>query len=151
MQTAMARSDRPPEPTPAELAKVRDDLTLKPLEAAPAELRHAVWRLWALHQHLFPSPLPLAAAVGLWVREFDLDERDAAAVLAALTSPAGMAKHRFAADLMTALAEAARFKIDERRAVARQAAQPKHEPLTPEEYAKARAFLDDFKAGIRTP
>jgi len=84
-------------------ADVRKVFTENPLAAAPPALRQPVWRVWSLHRHLFPSPLELAGAVGVFVREHGLTEDEAARVLGGLLTPAKMATFRFAADLMTAL------------------------------------------------
>lgn len=98
-----------------DLESLQQQVTDRPLSAAPPGCRRAVWRLWTCHQHLFPSPLPLAAVVGVWVRERGLAEEDANQILAAALSPGRMAAYRFAADLMTDLATAAQAAIDRRR------------------------------------
>lgn len=94
---------------------VRKAFESAPLNAAPAGLRPAVWRVWTVTAHLFPNPLPLAAAVGLWVRDHGLREDDAAAILTGFCSPTRMGQFRFASDLMTALANAAAEAIRRRK------------------------------------
>lgn len=75
-----------------------------PIGAAPAELRHDVWRVWACVQHLFPSPLPLAGMVRVWVDLHGLTAADARAILYSLLSPDAIGSFKFAADLTTHLA-----------------------------------------------
>lgn len=105
----------------AELADVRRRVSENPLAAAPAGVVHPVWKLWACVQHLFPSPLPLAAVVGVWVREHGLTEDDAERILGKFLQPDRMAEFRFPSDLMTALATAAKESITQRKQEAERA------------------------------
>lgn len=132
-------------------AAARKAVADNPLMAAPAPLRHAIWRVWTCHQHLFPSPLPLAGAVAVWVREFGLREDDAAVILAGLMSPDRMATHRFHADLMTSLAAGASEAIRRRRAEAEAAERAAAERVSPTERAAARELLAELLTGIGQP
>ena len=76
-----------------------------PLNAAPEELQMPVARLWMLTAHLFPNPLPISSAMGLWCRDRGLAIEDAAKLLADMTHPAVLRQFRFAADLATYLAD----------------------------------------------
>jgi hypothetical protein len=114
--------------------KLRAALKRNPLAAAPPALQQPVWRLWATHRHLagLESPLSIAAAVGVWVREFGLSEQDAAIILRGFLAPGLMGRFRFASDLMTALAGAAEAAIGLRERAAeaeRRAAAPDAEPI----------------------
>lgn len=71
----------------SDLPKLQKELEVRPLTAATAGVRLNVWRVWSVYQYLFPSPLPLAAMLGVWVREYGLTEDDANRILADLLSP----------------------------------------------------------------
>lgn len=122
---------------------IREAVAKNPLAAAPAALQAPIWRVWTCHQHLFPTPLPVAGAVGVWVREFGLREDDAASILARLLHPSQMGEFRFASDLMTRLAAEASAAIDRRRnedeVSARRAG-----VSSPETRAEVRRLLDGF-------
>ncbi len=110
--------------TPQQMAAVMAD----PMLAAPVELRPAIWQVWVCHQHLFPTPLPLAGAVGRWTRESGLRHDDAQAILRRALTPEAMRGFRFAADLLTFLAESAKEVTDRRK---RQAEVEERRALTP--------------------
>lgn len=112
--TAVATSE------PDQLAEIRRSVTENPLAAAPSALRHSVWRVWCLHQHLFPSPLPIAGALGTWVREQGLPEADALKILAAMLKPERMRSFKFASDLMTDLCDQVAEVLHQRRQVEEQ-------------------------------
>lgn len=113
-ETRLVTSDPAPKP---DLATIRKQVEANPLAAAPAAIRHAVWRLWTCHRHLqgMDSSLSLAATVGVWIREFGLRTDDAAAILKSFLAPARMSQFRFGSDLMTALAAEVKRVIDRRR------------------------------------
>lgn len=111
--------------------------------AAPAASRAAVWRLWTCHQHLFASALPIAGAVGVWVRDHDLREEDAVEILTRAMSPFRMSDFRFASDLMTWLAGEARQAIERRRNQAEIEAR-RVGPSTPEARAEVKRLSDHF-------
>lgn len=82
----------------------RDRIIADPLCAAPPELERDIFRLWCCVQHLFPSVLPLAGLVRVWVDSHGLSIADAKAVLNSMLSPECVGSFKFAADLTTALA-----------------------------------------------
>lgn len=100
---------------PAELTALQAQVAANPLSAAPATIRVNVWRAWCCYQHLFPSPLPLAALFGVWVREYQLAEDDANDLLAGLLMPSVVGGIRFASDL-TSLIGTHAMKAIRRRA-----------------------------------
>lgn len=117
---------------------------------APALLREELGRLWAKHQHLFQSPLPLAAAIAGWCDD-GLRYDDALDILRALQTPHNMAKFRFHADLMTSLAEMVSATLAARKREADQAAErEKHRreaaQALPAEMVREK--LTGFAAGI---
>jgi hypothetical protein len=128
---------------------VRRAFEVAPLNAAPSALRPAVWRLWTLTAHLFPNPLPLAAAVGLWVRDYGLTEDDATAILAGFTSPARQCEFRFASDLMTALATEAGRAIHKRKREAEAKARADEAPAV--DVAMFREWLGKFESNFPRP
>lgn len=134
-----------PEPT-GPFGAMTKALMDAPLNVAPSALRPAIWRVWQVHQHLFPSPLPIAAAVGVWVRDHGLSEADAQAILTAMLSPEMMGNFRYASDLMTTLAVGAGHRI--RHAAA---AKYREEQRQKEETDKADALsgeeIKDILAG----
>lgn len=87
----------------------------EPMLACPEVLRPAVWQVWVCHQHLFPSALPLAGSMGRWIRESGLHPDDAQLILRQALTPERMRGFRFAADLLTFLAEAAKELTDRRK------------------------------------
>ncbi len=89
-------------------------LAAHPLLAVPAELRPAVYRLWKLHEFLFPTVGAITTAVAMDL-DAGLDPADAAAVLAMMTQPDQRAKHRFAAEFMAELARMNALAIGKRR------------------------------------
>lgn len=102
--------------TPESLAsRQRSEVTANPLLACPESVRMDVWRLWACHQHLFPTPLPVAGAVGVWIAEHGLHPDDAAKMLKHALSPGRMDSFKFPSDLLTYLATAARELTDRRK------------------------------------
>lgn len=151
---ATANSDRPAIAQPQnlnrhEVNRLMAALEKEPLKAAPARLRHSVWRVWVIHSHLMPTPLPLAAAVGMWVREYGLTEDDAAAVLDTMLSPTAIGQHRFAADLMTALATAAAAAI--RAAAERKAALDRRAMYAKPDDPAAREKVAEIRDGLLRP
>lgn len=96
-------------------------LLKSPMLAAPKELRPVVYPLWAMHQHLFPTPLPLTGALAYWC-EKGLAIEDAASILRAMCHPESMAKYRFAADMMTDFSNQVAIVMKRRASEARQAA-----------------------------
>lgn len=125
------------------LDKLREAVTANPLVAAPSALQPGIWRLWACHQHLIPTPLPIAGSLGVWVREHGLHEDDAAAILSRLMHPAKMGSFRFASDLMTELATQATAAIERRKNEAENAAR-RGGQSTPEARDAVRRLLDGF-------
>lgn len=101
------------------LEAYRAAVASNPLAALPAGLRHPVWKLWASHQHLtgFATSLPIAGAVATWVKDFDLPEKEAEAILRRAMAPERMAEFKFASDLMAWLAGEAKAAIDRRRSL----------------------------------
>ena len=147
--TPASRPAPPPGAMTAE--QVRQAVADRPLLACPAPLRQAVWKVWVCHQHLFPSVLPLAGAVGVWVREHGLREADAAAVLRGMLAPGRMAGYRFASDLLTDLAGLARGAVELRREEERkareaagQAAADRRPRATAEQMEAFRAVAESF-------
>lgn len=93
-----------------------------PIGAAPVELQHDVWRVWACFQHLFPSPLSLAGMVRVWVDLHGLTHDDARAILYSLLAPDAAGSFKFPSELMTYLAG----KVDQRlKALAKESANEK--------------------------
>ncbi len=84
-------------------AELREAFAKNPLAAAPPALRQPVWRVWVLHQHLFPSAIELAGMIGVFVREQGLTEAEAAKILIGLLDSSKTKTYRFAGDLMTQL------------------------------------------------
>lgn len=82
----------------------RGQIMADPLCAAPPELEQDIFRLWACVQHLFPSPLPIAGLVRVWVDLHGLTVADARAILLSMLSPDCVGSFKFAADLTAALA-----------------------------------------------
>lgn len=151
MTTGIAISEAAKPATKHDLDSIRKRVESNPLAAAPNQLRHGVWRLWCCHQHLFPTPLPLAAAVGVWVREHGLHREDAAAILADFLSPGRMAQFKFASDLLASLAFAAQQSIA-RRKTAREATIRRQEaseaaPLSASDRERISGLLADL-AGV---
>lgn len=109
----MSISDYPPhaivevEPT-CDLLKQnqrnREVIAANPIVAAPPDLQHDVWRLWACYQHLFPSPLPLAGLIRCWVDLHGLTVPDARAILYSMLAPEAVGSFKFASELTTQLA-----------------------------------------------
>lgn len=91
------------------------ELLKRPLLALPAEVRPAALIAWSVHQHLFPSALPIAGAVSVWINEFGLLPDEANTILRKLTCPGVMGEFRFAGELMTFLATAAKNVIERRK------------------------------------
>lgn len=75
-----------------------------PIGAAPAEIRHDVWRVWVCFQHLLPSPLSIAGMVRVWVDLHGLTHADARTILYSLLAPSAAGSFKFASDLMSHLA-----------------------------------------------
>ncbi len=88
-------------------------LAERPLLAVPAELRPAVYRLWKLHEFLFPTAGSITTAVAMDL-DSGLARADAEAILQAMAQPESRAKYRFASDFMTDLA----FRAKEAKAAA---------------------------------
>ena len=74
-------------------------------------LQPGIAKLWSAHQHLFADPLPIAAAVGIWVVDHGLSIADADRILRVMMAPSNMATYHFHADLMTTLAALAEQAI----------------------------------------
>jgi hypothetical protein len=103
-QTALARREH----------GIRKAIELNPLDAAPRELAHDVWRTWACFQFILPSPLPLAGLIRCWVDGHGLTIEDARTILRAMTAPGAVGGFKFASDFMTALAEKVATRIKQR-------------------------------------
>jgi len=84
---------------------IREIIELNPLDAAPSELAHEVWRTWVCFQYLMPSPLPLAGLIRCWVDGYGLKIEDARWALRAMTSPFEVGKFKFVSDFTSALAD----------------------------------------------
>jgi hypothetical protein len=117
-------------PTAEKLARQRDEVTANPLLACPESVRMEVWRLWACHQHLFPTPLPVAGALGVWINDHGLHPDDAGKMLRIALSPGRMESFKFPSDLLTYLATAAR-ELTERRRRDEEISQRRNEMQTP--------------------
>lgn len=125
-----------------QLATIREQITTNPLMAAPESIRHAVWKLWFMTQHILPSAGVIAANFGVWCRDWHLAEDDAAEILREHTSPAKAAGFKFHADLMTSLANAAGKAIERRMQIAEQLERRNADAkVSPEERAEARRVI----------
>ena len=95
-------------------------LLSRPLFAAPAALRPAIYPVWVLNQHLFPSPLPIAASLAIDTKS-GLTTDDAIAILDAMMQPDMRHRFRFASEFMTELARRTALAIKQRKQQAEQA------------------------------
>ena len=129
-------------PEAMSLSETRKELTKRPLASAPKELQHVVWRVWTCHQHLFSSPMPIAAATGIWVREFGLQIEDAREILNAFLSPARMASFKYHSDLMTEYAAMAKDAIERRK-------RQKPKKIVDKVETVAKSLVDSFAEGVK--
>ncbi len=95
-------------------------LLSRPLFAAPAALRPAIYPVWVLNQHLFPSPLPIAASLAIDTKS-GLTTEDAVAILDAMMQPDVRHRFRFASEFMTELGRRTALAIKQRKMQAEQA------------------------------
>lgn len=140
--SSLATRDSPAMVREKQLATIREQITTNPLMAAPSSLQHAVWKLWFCNKHILPSPDAIAANFGVWVREWNLSESEAAEILREHTAPAKAATFKFHADLMTSLANAAGKAIERRMQIDEQLERRNADStVSPEERAEARRLV----------
>ena len=119
-----------------------------PLTVLPAQMRSAVFKLWVSHRFIkdLESSLPITATLAIWIEDWGLHPDDAETICKRLTNPIRMAKHKWASDLITDMAEEAE-KLMQIRAK-KEADKPKlPEPFTPADeqtQAELKAMLASF-------
>lgn len=127
-----------------------------PLTVLPAQMRSAVFKLWVSHRFIkdLETSLPITATLAIWIEDWGLHPDDAEAICKRLTNPIRMAKHKWASDLITDMAEEAE-KLMQVRAKKEAEAIPKltesKEPIDPATQAELKAMIEKMKAGIGTP
>lgn len=93
-----------------------EEMVFSPLRLLPAEVRRPAVVVWLAHKHLFglDTPLPIAAAIAIWIARHGLRPDDAADILAGATSPAAMGEFTSTAKLVAWLAAAVDLRIKQR-------------------------------------
>jgi hypothetical protein len=79
-----------------------------PLRLLPEEVRPEALTLWACHRHLagLETPMPIASLLSIWLSRDGLEMADAIAACRAMLTVEAVARHKFASDLTTELAQA---------------------------------------------
>lgn len=122
------------------------ELLSHPLMAAPPELRSAIYTLWIINQHLFPSPMPLSARFGIDTADGLLAD-DAKSIIGLLMAAEQRSKFKFAGDFLQELDRLIGLAIARRR---KEAEQLKRRAEYSDEQSKASGLPASAKDFIRS-